>query len=65
VKALFRRGRAHLGAWNPREARQDFNKALELQPSLAASVAAELRKLEEEERKRNAEDRAKLAGKLF
>ncbi|KAF4528766.1 hypothetical protein B566_EDAN016953 [Ephemera danica] len=65
VKALFRRGKAHIGAWNPNEARKDLQRAAQLQPTLASSIAVELKHIEEEERKRNAEDRAKLAGRMF
>lgn len=65
MKALYKRGKAHIGAWNPNEARRDLQRAAELQPSLAQSIATDLRKIEEEERKRDAEDRAKLAGKMF
>ncbi|XP_065353952.1 AH receptor-interacting protein [Cloeon dipterum] len=65
VKALFRRGKAHIGAWNPNEARKDLQRVAQLQPNLAQAVAADLKKIDEEERKRDAQDKAKFAGKLF
>lgn len=64
VKALFRRGRAHLGAWNPEEAKEDFRKVLTLDPSLTNVVQKELQKLEECIKQRNEQDKAKLQ-KLF
>ena len=30
VKALYRRARAHVGAWNPEQAKNDFKKVAEL-----------------------------------
>ncbi|XP_059480058.1 AH receptor-interacting protein [Neocloeon triangulifer] len=65
VKALYRRGKAHIGAWNPAEARKDLQRAAELQPSLAQAISVDLKSLEEEERKRDAEDKARFAGKMF
>ncbi|XP_011494659.1 PREDICTED: AH receptor-interacting protein isoform X2 [Ceratosolen solmsi marchali] len=42
VKALFRRGKAHIGAWNENEAIADLNKATELDKSLQSTVNKEL-----------------------
>lgn len=64
VKALFRRGRAHLGAWNPEEAKEDFRKVLALDPSLTNVVQKELQQLEECLKQRNDQDKVKLQ-KLF
>lgn len=64
IKALFRRAKAHVGAWNPTEARNDFLKAAELDPSLKAVVNKELQVIDEEQRKRDAEDKFRLQ-KLF
>lgn len=64
-KALFRRAKAHMGAWNPTEARSDFEKLVKLNSKLEKSVSQELKILEDMIRQRNNEDRAKLAGKMF
>ena len=64
VKALFRRGRAHIGAWNPSEARGDLEKVMELDPSLAAACKKELAALESMEKEKNAQDRDRLK-KMF
>nr|CAD7454279.1 unnamed protein product [Timema tahoe] len=65
VKALFRRGKAHVGAWNPAEARADLRKVTDLDPSLAATVFKELKVLDEMERKKDLEDKEKFQGKMF
>jgi AH receptor-interacting protein len=30
IKALFRRGKAHIGAWDPDQAREDLKRVMEL-----------------------------------
>lgn len=64
VKAIFRRAKAHFGAWNLIEARADFKRAAELDKTLQATVAKELKAIEEEQRLRDVEDKLKLQ-KLF
>ena len=63
VKAYFRRAKAHVGAWNPEAAKQDFLKAAQLDPTL--SVTKELKDLELKVKAKEREDRSKLEGKLF
>ncbi|XP_059051997.1 AH receptor-interacting protein [Achroia grisella] len=41
-KALYRRGKAHVGAWNPELAIEDFKKLKILNPSVSATVDKEL-----------------------
>lgn len=65
VKALFRRAKANVGAWNPEEARADFQKVVDLDPTLISTVKRELKLLDDLERKKNEEDKAKLKGKIF
>lgn len=60
VKALFRRARAHAGAWNPREAKQDFLKVAELDKGLEATCKNEIKKIEALERQKDKEDKDKL-----
>ncbi|XP_058443663.1 AH receptor-interacting protein [Malaya genurostris] len=60
VKALFRRAKAHVGAWNPREAQRDFERAAELDPALATTVSKELKNLQELIRKKDVEDKQKF-----
>ncbi|XP_065190279.1 AH receptor-interacting protein-like [Sycon ciliatum] len=49
VKALFRRARAYLGAWEPDLARRDYQLAQQLDPSLERLVEKELARLAEQE----------------
>jgi len=60
VKALYRRGRAHAGAWNPERAKKDLWRAAELDPALAAACAKEIRRVEADEKRRDEEDKRKL-----
>jgi AH receptor-interacting protein len=63
VKAHYRRAKAHVGAWNPDEAKQDFLRAAQLDPSL--SVTKELKDIEQKIKEKEKQDRAMLQGKLF
>jgi AH receptor-interacting protein len=47
LKALYRRGKAHAGAWNTEEAEKDFNRCIELDPSLKSTIAKEISSLKE------------------
>ena len=38
LQALFRRGKAHVGAWNPDSAKSDFNQVQLLDSSLAGTA---------------------------
>lgn len=62
VKALFRRAKAHVGAWNPEEAQEDFQKVMTLDSSLTPTVQKELKLLEELQKQKDSEDRNKLKG---
>ncbi|XP_012272721.1 AH receptor-interacting protein [Orussus abietinus] len=42
IKALFRRGKAHMGAWNQTEAIADMSRVVKLDPSLGSLVNKEL-----------------------
>ncbi|KAI1887612.1 hypothetical protein AGOR_G00192110 [Albula goreensis] len=59
VKAYFKRGKAHSAVWNEAEARADFAKVVELDPSLEASVARELRQMEERIRAKQKEEKGR------
>lgn len=48
VKALYRRAKAHVGAWNPDDAKRDYQKCLELDKSLKKKVTRELDDLNEQ-----------------
>lgn len=62
VKALYRRAKAHTGAWNPKEAIMDFEKVMELDPSLTKAVKKELLSIATTQGQRDAEDKEKLKG---
>lgn len=42
LKALFRRGKAHVGSWDPEKAEEDFNRCVELDPALKTTVDKEI-----------------------
>ena len=60
VKALYRRARAHCGAWNPSEAKDDYARVIELDKTLEITCRKELKKLEESEKLKDKEDREKM-----
>lgn len=62
VKAFYKRAKAHAAVWNEREARADFAKVLELDPSLEQSVAKELRVMEEKIRTKDKEEKSRYKG---
>eukprot|EP00088_Acartia_fossae_P069736 TRINITY_DN9187_c0_g1_i2.p1 TRINITY_DN9187_c0_g1~~TRINITY_DN9187_c0_g1_i2.p1 ORF type:complete len:328 (-),score=80.08 TRINITY_DN9187_c0_g1_i2:217-1200(-) len=64
VKAYFRRGKANAGAWNPEAARDDFNKAMQLDKSLTSTCRKEIALIDEEEKRKDSQDKQKL-DKLF
>ncbi|CAE1225617.1 AIP [Acanthosepion pharaonis] len=65
VKALFRRGKAHIGAWNPEDARNDLERVIELDSSATKDARKQLKILEELKKQKDLEDRERLRGKLF
>eukprot|EP00095_Tigriopus_kingsejongensis_P000254 maker-scaffold272_size230267-snap-gene-0.22 protein:Tk00254 transcript:maker-scaffold272_size230267-snap-gene-0.22-mRNA-1 annotation:"ah receptor-interacting protein" len=64
VKALYRRAKANVGAWNPNAAKEDFLRVMDLDTSLNSSCKKELKKLDEMEKVKDEEDKQKLQ-KLF
>jgi len=64
VKALYRRAKAHVGAWNPTEAKQDFATVMELDTTLVNNCKKEILNIEHLEQQKNDEDKAKMT-KLF
>ena len=65
VKAYYRRAKANAAVWRTDEAKYDYQKVCELDPGLENKVKSELRHLDIEIKKKDAEDRRKLQGKLF
>jgi len=62
VKAYYKRAKAHAAVWNETEARADFAKVLELDPSLGQSVSKELRAMEEKLRSKEKEEKGRYKG---
>ncbi|XP_068607213.1 AH receptor-interacting protein [Brachionichthys hirsutus] len=62
VKAFYKRAKAHAAVWNDGEARADFAKVLELDPSLEPSVAKELKVMEAKIRTKDKEDKSRYKG---
>lgn len=62
MKAYYKRAKAHAAVWNEKEARADFAKVLQLDPSLEPSVSKELRLLEERLRSKDKEDKNRYKG---
>lgn len=62
VKAYYKRAKAHAAVWNEKEARADFAKVLELDPTLEASVNKELKAMEERLRCKQQEEKGRYKG---
>uniref|UniRef100_A0A3Q1EUA7 peptidylprolyl isomerase n=1 Tax=Acanthochromis polyacanthus TaxID=80966 RepID=A0A3Q1EUA7_9TELE len=62
VKAFYKRAKAHAAVWNEAEARADFAKVLDLDPTLGPSVAKELRTMEERIRSKEKEEKGRYKG---
>lgn len=60
IKALFRRAKAHVGAWNLEEARLDFERVMNLDASLKGACQKELKTVAEIKSKKDQEDKAKF-----
>uniref|UniRef100_A0A1A9W8Z5 AIP/AIPL N-terminal FKBP-type PPIase domain-containing protein n=1 Tax=Glossina brevipalpis TaxID=37001 RepID=A0A1A9W8Z5_9MUSC len=60
VKAYYRRGKAHFGAWNPEEARKDFQRTVELDPMLQKMIGKELKAIDEAQQERDLQDKRSL-----
>lgn len=65
VKALYRRAKANIQVWRTEEAQQDYQRVIELDPTLSNAVKKELKLLSEAVKQHDAEDKQKLQGKLF
>lgn len=59
MKAYYKRAKAHAAVWNEAEARADFAKVLQLEPSLGPSVAKELKTMEERIRSKEKEEKGR------
>lgn len=64
VKALYRRAKGHIGAWNPDEARKDLLKCLELDDALKTRVQRDLNELNEQIKSHESKDKHKFQ-KMF
>lgn len=65
VKALYRRAKAHVGCWNPKEAKEDFERVMELDKSLIKMVRKDLEELNKKEKEHDEEYKKKFHGKAF
>lgn len=62
MKALYRRAKANVGAWNPDDAKADFAKCLELDASLAKNIERDVKQLEQEIKAKDKTDKSRLQG---
>lgn len=62
VKAFYLRGKAHMEVWNEAEARQDFSRVLDLDPSMKKAVKKDLAVLNIRMEEKNQEDKNKYKG---
>ncbi|KAG7470592.1 hypothetical protein MATL_G00115410 [Megalops atlanticus] len=62
MKAYFLRAKAHMEVWNEAEARQDFQKVLDLDPGMRKAVKKELQVLNMRMEEKREEDRQKYKG---
>ncbi|XP_053712722.1 AH receptor-interacting protein isoform X1 [Synchiropus splendidus] len=62
LKAYYKRAKAHAAVWNEKEARADFAKVLELDPTLRSTVTKELNAMEERIRQKEQEEKGRYKG---
>ncbi|XP_034831777.1 AH receptor-interacting protein isoform X1 [Maniola hyperantus] len=63
-KALYRRAKAHIGAWNPDAAEHDFRRLKTINPTLSAIVDKELENIRHLRKQKEEQDKTALK-KLF
>uniref|UniRef100_U5EJP9 Putative ah receptor-interacting protein n=1 Tax=Corethrella appendiculata TaxID=1370023 RepID=U5EJP9_9DIPT len=64
LKALYRRAKAHVGAWNPEQAKHDYQRCMELDPNLQITITKELNQLQEAIKMHELEDKMRFQ-KMF
>jgi len=65
VKALYRRGKAHSLVWNMEDAKEDFLKVRQLDPSLSKCITQHLEDLEKKAKVKDMMLKEQLKGKMF
>ncbi|CAF0877124.1 unnamed protein product [Brachionus calyciflorus] len=65
TKALYRRAKSYASVWNLEEARKDFIRCAELDPSLKNDVTNQLNQLDKIEALHNKKESERFRGKLF
>lgn len=65
MKAYYLRGKAHVEVWNEAEARQDFSRVLDLNPTMKKAVKKELAVLNMRMEEKNLEDKKKYKGMFW
>ncbi|KAK7579658.1 hypothetical protein V9T40_000287 [Parthenolecanium corni] len=65
IKAIFRRGKAHIKVWNLEDAKRDFEKVLELDSSQKNAVAAAMADLRKAENESKMVEKSIIGSKLF
>ncbi|XP_075220398.1 AH receptor-interacting protein [Lycorma delicatula] len=65
VKALFRRGKAHIGAWNITEAKADLERVKKIDPKLSSSVDSQLSLLSLKVKEKELQEKGNFKGKIF
>lgn len=63
-KALYRRAKAHVGAWNPDAAEEDFKRLVSLDPTMEIIIDKELENIKKLRRQKTEQDKQNLK-KLF
>jgi len=64
LKALYRRGKGHVGAWNPELAQDDFYRCIALDPALKTTITKEINSLKEKIKSYEEQDKSNFR-KLF
>lgn len=64
IKALFRRAKAHVGAWNLNEAKKDFKKCMEYDENMTETITKCFKELKTREMIKDKDDREKFK-KMF